>query len=57
MTRTIHLALLSLTLITVSSCATRTPPPADHSQHQSMPGMSAEDHAKMKKDAMPGMKM
>ncbi len=40
MTKLIAITLAAVTLIAVSSCTTRT-------QKQSMPGMSAAEHAKM----------
>ena len=54
MTKLITITLSAVTLVVVSSCATKTSAPAN----QSMPGMSAEEHANMKKGgSMPGMKM
>lgn len=50
------LLLSALTTFVVSSCP--SPAPMDHSQHQSMPGMTPKQHAQMKKDgSMSGMKM
>lgn len=45
---------LAVSLFAVSSCSTSTSAP-----QQSMPGMSAQEHANMKKGSgsMPGMKM
>lgn len=54
MNKLITLILSATTLITVSSCATKSSAPAG----QSMPGMSAGEHANMKKgSSMQGMKM
>ena len=49
------LILAATTLIVVSSCATKSSAPAS----QAMPGMSASEHANMKKSggSMQGMKM
>lgn len=55
MNKLIPLILAATTLVVVSSCATKSSAPAS----QSMPGMSAEEHANMKKSggSMQGMKM
>ncbi len=54
MNQLITLTLAATTLVVISSCATKSSAPAS----QSMPGMSAEEHANMKKGgSMPGMKM
>lgn len=45
MTRLITITLTAITLIAVSSCTTRNKAPAG--QNQSMPGMSAAEHARM----------
>ncbi|HBJ82999.1 MAG TPA: hypothetical protein DDZ88_03810 [Verrucomicrobiales bacterium] len=45
MTKLITITLAAFTLIAVSSCTTRNKAPAG--QSQSMPGMSAAEHAKM----------
>jgi len=55
MNKLITIILATACLLAVSSCAPRKKDSPN--QSQSMPGMSAGDHAKMKKDAMPGMKM
>ena len=53
MNKLITLTLAATTLVVVSSCATKSSAPAS----QSMPGMSAEEHAKMTKGgSMRGMK-
>ncbi|MHB1082955.1 MAG: hypothetical protein ACYC67_26400 [Prosthecobacter sp.] len=54
MNKLITLILAATTLVVVSSCATKSSTPSN----QSMPGMSAEEHANMKKGgSMQGMKM
>ena len=45
MNKLIAITLAAFTLIAVSSCATRKKAPSG--QNQSMPGMSAAEHAKM----------
>ncbi|MDZ4405560.1 hypothetical protein [Prosthecobacter sp.] len=45
MTKLITITLAAFTLIAVSGCTTRNKAPAG--QSQSMPGMSAAEHAKM----------
>lgn len=45
MNKLITIILAAATLITVSSCATRKK--SSGGQNQSMPGMSAAEHAKM----------
>jgi len=45
MNKLIAIILAAVTLIAVSSCATRKKTPAG--QNQSMPGMSAAEHARM----------
>lgn len=54
MTKFITITLAALALVVVSSCSTSTTAP-----QQSMPGMSAQEHANMKKggSSMSGMKM
>lgn len=53
MNKVIALTLAAATLVLSSSCSTSAP----SGNSSSMPGMSAQDHAKMKQGSMPGMNM